>query len=105
MLDTLNPKYGNNFLMTRFLEPNFKDYSVTDGPAVVFRGLKKAYYGEFYFHCIEHNNGHIKAILSAEIFCGKEYEIHQYVIWELNNQLVATLLRGDEEFNLNEVKR
>lgn len=105
MIDTLYPKNSNKFLMSRFLSPSFKDYTVLDGQRIIFKNLKKAYYGEFYFHCIKHNNGEIKAILTADINCYGKYEAHQYVIWKLKNSDIyaATLLNGDEDLNYERI--
>lgn len=102
MLDTLFPKLSDNFLMSRFFDPLLKEFAVIDGPTIIFKNLKKTYYGEFYFHCIKHTHGIIKAILTADINVNGKYEKHQYVIWELkeNRICAATLLNGNENFEV-----
>ena len=102
MIDTIYPKLGTKFLMSKFVDPSFTTYAVLNDGKIIYKNLKKAYYGEFYFHCIEHSHGDIKAILTAEINCFGKYEEHQYVIWQLKDSpiLAATLLKGDEDFKL-----
>lgn len=47
------------------------------------------------------------AILHALRSNGNGHELKQYVIWQPQDKTftAATLLKGDEEFNVNEVKR
>lgn len=108
MIDTIYPRHDSNFLITRFLSVGLKKWTVLDGDKIIFKDLIKASWSDFALQVLSIvPTARPLAILHALRANGNGHELKQYVIWQPQDKTftAATLLKGDEEFYLNEVKR